>query len=772
MKEIEENEVKEEKEEKVEMEEKEEKEEKDEKGEKIYSLAKFESEDSEDKFDEFFKDKRSKRKIFRCTGDIMIGITYLGRIIITLYTFHGLFFIYNLIFQYIILFAGLLFDINGNKVSQIILALIYVLFSFSVGNILVIPTYEFLTFPFMSYRNPFVHLMSFAYIIKDIKFDTKNALTKNSNIVNQFLIIIEIVYFFGFLCVWMSITTIIKDYVKMVILVFVYAYYLTILICYFFLFLFLAYQLIKGSYQEYKKNKENNNIKDNPFKKYWTIIKNSLLDLNVFFGNRQELPDINLLSYIVNPFLIKNYEFKDGTKVQKKHMDDYCDKIGLYQKVLLVILSIIVFIILMIDGSKSEPSSIICFIFLFIILSTLSIGINFPVCFRNKKTFGSFFASTHYRYKIKVRHPLMISLIRFVCNSLTVLICFGLCFIFFFTSNQESSQDFEKLGLKGKPISKISSLTKDKLLPNMCFSSIFHIPIHYYIPFIVDAYYYDKNAKKQSSLQIEEYRRLFFNDDFEIIQFGDLIENNKTENNEKSNMVTMVQYNIKTDKDELTILSIKGTSYKQDIFLDVQLYFPSVLLNILSTFSLSQKDTRSNKLIEYSLSIPYRIFFKFLIINTYIEDLTKAYSNNIHNFHNNVIIVGHSLGGGLAKILGRFVKKQAISLSGPGMNAFNSLWAYEGNSEYFGISAIDLVPDMDLVPRVEVSGGTIYRITCIAGVFGCHVKERSLCESLIMCRHPNYREYCSKVAMLGDEEIDKLYNNTELNDFKKEENNN
>ena len=756
---------KEEKKEKQEKEEKKENEKKEEKDENDYFLEKYDSEENaEDKYDKFFEEKVFQIKIFKCTGDIMIGITYLGRIVITLYTFHGLFFIYNIIFQYIILFAGLLFDINGNKFSQIILALIYILFSFSVGNILVIPTYEFLTFPFMTYRNPFVHLMSFAYIIKDVKFDTKTALTKNSNVVNLIFIILEIVYFVGFLCEWMSITTTIKDYVKIIILFFVYAYYLTILICYFFLFLFLVYQLVKGSYQEYKKNNQNNNIKDNVFKKYWTIIKDSVLDLNVFFGNRQELPDINLLSYIINPFLIKNYEFKDGTKVQKKHMDDYCDIIGLYQKILLVVLSIIVFIILMIGGSGSEASSIICFIVIFIVLSTLSIGLNFPFCFRNKKTFGNFFASTHYRYKIKMRHPLMISLIRFICNSLSVLICFGLCFIFFFTSNQESSKDFQNLDLKGKPISTISSLTKDKLLPNFCFSSIYHIPIHYYIPFIVDAYYYD-NSQNSSSLKIEEYRRLFFNDDFKIEPIGDLIRNNKTQNNEKSNMVTMVQYNIENDKDKLTILSIKGTSYKQDIFLDIQLYFPSVLLNILSTFSLSQKDTRANKLIEYSLSIPYRIFFRFLIINTYIEDLTKAYSNNAHNFHSNVIIVGHSLGGGLAKILGRFVKKQAISLSGPGMNAFNSLWGYEGDSEYFGISAIDLVPDMDLVPRVEVSGGTIYRITCIAGVFGCHGKERSLCESLIMCRHPNYYEYCSKIAKLKDEEIDTLYKNTELNVF-------
>ena len=67
---------------------------------------------------------------------------------------------------------------------------IYILFSFSAGNILVIPTYDFLTFPFMSYRNPFIHLMSFTYIVKDVKFDTEKAIRKNNNIINIMLIVI------------------------------------------------------------------------------------------------------------------------------------------------------------------------------------------------------------------------------------------------------------------------------------------------------------------------------------------------------------------------------------------------------------------------------------------------------------------------------------------------------------------------------------------------------------------------------------------------------
>ena len=79
------------------------------------------------------------------------------------------------------------------------------------------------------------------------------------------------------------------------------------------------------------------------------------------------------------------------------------------------------------------------------------------------------------------------------------------------------------------------------------------------------------------------------------------------------------------------------------------------------------------------------------------------------------------------------------------------------------ISAIDLIPDMDLVPRVEVSGGTIYRIICKMGVGKCHGKELSLCETLIMCRHPIYESLCKKQASLLDDDINKIKESSDLN---------
>ena len=91
------------------------------------------------------------------------------------------------------------------------------------------------------------------------------------------------------------------------------------------------------------------------------------------------------------------------------------------------------------------------------------------------------------------------------------------------------------------------------------------------------------------------------------------------------------------------------------------------------------------------------------MIEEYLTELEKAYYDNNETFYENIIVVGHSLGGGLAKIFGKLIGKKAISLSGPGMNAFHSLWEFKGNSSKFELTSVDIVPDQDPIPRVELS---------------------------------------------------------------------
>jgi len=726
------------------------------------------------------QNSQAKKSEKRCGDEVIFAITFIGRIIVTIYSFHGLFFIYNFIIQYIILFPGILYEIKYTLLQILFGTLIYIPFALFVSNVLVIPTYDLLLFPFLHYKNPLYHFESFSRIIyiienqleKEDESDLEGD-NKNNKWLNALLIVIEIFYIVGFILNICSITNVILEATKVGILFLLYLYFMLIFLGYIVISFYLVIRFVGFS------KKLNNGffagIKDlisNPFffdAFFYKRNKQFEIEKKINKENKEEnrvlapFPKINLLSYVFHPILINSYNISemDKEKLTKVGKQILWILIKNYLRVaMFFIINIIAFIYL-----NSDVVSNISFILFFILLIVLSTILNFPVLFRNKKTFGYYLTGKiKYKKEYKMSHPRMVSFIRFICKFIITCAAGILFLAFLFVKESNQLSDISKKS--GNLIPQKQRADKHSLLlPNICFSSIHNIPIYLYLPFINDAYYYKKASgtelpSYESSLQIKKYRELFFDDTYKIEVKENLIETKIGEDN-----VKMVQYNVKNSMNQVTILSIKGTSNKKDIYMDFQLYFPSILLNLLSTFSLGgqQKDSWSFRFKEYSLSIPYRLFSQFSVINGYLEALKSAYNEHSPSFYDNVIIVGHSLGGGLAKLLGRLINKQAVSLSGPGVNAFHSLWGYEGFSENFEISAIDLVPDLDLVPRVEVSGGTVYRIICKGGPFSCHGKELSLCEVLIMCRNPNYKSYCENYAGLSEGQIKQLLESSNLN---------
>ena len=371
----------------------------------------------------------------------------------------------------------------------------------------------------------------------------------------------------------------------------------------------------------------------------------------------------------------------------------------------------------------------------------------------------NFFPCYGIKREKKQKNTSMLFILSLLLIMVCIIISLGLIYILYFgIGDKDDLSEFNKFNII-RPSNETLDKNLTKILPSICTASVYKIPIISYIPFINDAYYYKDN---KSSLDYKYYRNIFFDDkEYKITKIRNLI-------NDKTKTVKMIQYNLESKYyDNVTILSIKGTSYNTDVYLDIQLYTPSLFLNLLLEFSIFMKlkDSFSFHLLEYSLSLPYRIFFRESIIDDYIKVLNETYNNISKEFDgNNVIIVGHSLGGGLSKILGKMVKKPSISLSGPGANAFHSLWGEDGISDNFDITTIDLVPDMDLVPRVEVSGGTIYRIICREGPFGCHSKDLSLCEVLIMCQK-RFQIVCEDIADIHGDKLERIKEASQL--FKK-----
>ena len=689
--------------------------------------------------------------------DFWYGTSLFGRILFTLYSIHGVFFIYNFVIQYIIMFPSVLYSNEMSKVEGFFFSCIYTLFAINTSNLLLIPTYEFFSFPFLLYKQPFAHIISFIYTRKGEEYSSKNIEEHNvcTKITFGFFIFVELLYLVGLLCIYFFEIVILKDCIKMGILILIYTYYTIIFLSYFFYSFYLFFFIICCKFRE-KKGR----------------FRNILIE---YFKDKK-ISDLNLYSNIINPILSKNYvDQNNKPKDEEEHNCGECNfeydcyEVISYFKLITLLLSIICLIFLF-ANQKNEWYDFLSFTFLYVMMAITSITLTFPFCYRNRSTFGLFgccgdnnFIVSKYSFnKKKIRNSQVVSFSRCLINFVILLVAVGLPFIFIL--NIQTGKKNYEFFTTIKPRLGLINTDQKQLLPNVCYSSIHGIQMSLFLPFINDAYYYDNifsnqsQPKVRSSLEIKQYADLFFDENFEIDIIGNLTDKNK-------NGATMIQYNVKYKDHYVTILSIKGTSLSKDFYIDAQLYVSSIFLSILSAFSLSstQKDSWSFNLIEYSLNIPYRIFFKFLIIDSYMNDLKNAYVKNEYKFYQNVVLVGHSLGGGLAKLFGRFIGKQAISLSGPGVNAFHSLWTYNKQSENFEISAIDFVPDMDLVPRVEVSGGTIYKIVCKKGVFACHSKELSLCETLTMCRNQIYWDYCKKFAELKDKDIEKIVESSNLN---------
>jgi len=649
--------------------------------------------------------------------DIIFAFTFLGRILITIYSFHGIFFLYNFIFQNLALFANIFFCFD-NIIIQLVIIIIYISISILTSNVLVIPMFEFLCFPFLKFKNPFCHLETFNYIYENKEFNSEEIKKKNNSLFNCFLFILSFFYILGFILAFFTSVSLIKNGVEFFILIFEYTYYLAL----YFSYIFISLIVLWRNPEEFEKH---------------------------------ILPGLNLLSHSINPIYKDNY--KENEKIKDK--DIFFDTRNKLRKKLLGVTLII--IIMFSWKNKREYKHIIRHIIFIGFVFVLSITLNFPFCYKNNKTFGKFFSSEiRLKKEAMPKHPVMLSVIRFLSSLICISISSILCLSFFLMKEEQNEDLIDFNNLINIFENKIDS--KYQLLPSICNSFIYNMPIYLYIPFMNDAYYYNNinEPNKNSSFDYPFYKKIFFDDDYIIDPIRNLTDGEKG--------VKMVQYNVKNKKKNInvTILSIKGTSIKEDIYMDLQLFMPSVFLNLLSTFSVTGNEMESfiYKIVEYSLSIPYRLFGEYFFIDQYINQLKDAYDKAYNNssFLENVVVVGHSLGGGLSKILGRIRKIQAISLSGPGINAFHTNWTERGNSENFDLSFIDLVPDKDLIPRVEVSGGTIYRIICNQGTISCHSKTLSLCETLAMCRSRYYEFYCFKMTTLNSDEIREILKSSDL----------
>ena len=196
-----------------------------------------------------------------------------------------------------------------------------------------------------------------------------------------------------------------------------------------------------------------------------------------------------------------------------------------------------------------------------------------------------------------------------------------------------------------------------------------------------------------------------------------------------------------TGKKPLTIIAIKGTSNWLDFFMDVEMFITSALFSLARQFPLLFKSESyaSYFIAKYSL-LPYDYLGSVTLMKKYFDKIDSTFleltnKNGYGLNEREYLFIGHSLGGGLAKLSAFKYKIKSFSVSGPGLSPLEFYFGF-GKKEYkkyFKSTFIDLVPDLDIVPRVDLSGGSQYRVLCEKGIFKCHQAKRTLCMLGVMC---------------------------------------
>lgn len=185
---------------------------------------------------------------------------------------------------------------------------------------------------------------------------------------------------------------------------------------------------------------------------------------------------------------------------------------------------------------------------------------------------------------------------------------------------------------------------------------------------------------------------------------------------------------------ETTVFAIRGTHLPLEILQDFNIWAPIAIPQLASFLGPDLTSVSARAVLVLSTTI----YGEWMQKKYYAKLLERVKHTVSSNPHKRFYITGHSLGGGLAKLVSMETDLPSITFSSPGVDATRMLLSSNTTMEKKASALLHkksytVVPDNDIVPQVDSQLGTIMRIGCNRSPLDCHGIGGTLCELLFTC---------------------------------------
>lgn len=195
---------------------------------------------------------------------------------------------------------------------------------------------------------------------------------------------------------------------------------------------------------------------------------------------------------------------------------------------------------------------------------------------------------------------------------------------------------------------------------------------------------------------------------------------------------TVSFYDVYIPEKNLSIISVRGTHLLVDWIQDLDIWKEIGLLQLASLVGpfvsfWPEEFTSSliywiSQLEELSLRNRRDIQFYYDILDNYVKKTLKS---------RKIILTGHSLGGGIANIVGARNGLISITFSAPGL--LFSRHKLKIDLKLLNSASINVIPDNDLVPKIDKSAGLSQSIDCKEDYVMCHNIQRTVQQLIRSC---------------------------------------